>query len=102
MNDNGDVVSGNDWTSMFGDVVGTLTNAFTSVKDATQASPSGAIKPQQPNPSPGLFGPYPQTQVNNTGNAGTLFGALGLPAVATGGMGGLLLIGALLYFLLRR
>lgn len=102
MNDNGDVVTGNDWSTMFGDVVGTLTNAFTQVKDATKAAPSGSIKPQQPNPSPGLFGPYPQAQVNNQGNAGTIFSTLGLPNVATGGMAGLLLVGALLYFLLRR
>lgn len=103
MNENGEIVQGNDWTSMLGSVVDTLTNSFATITDATRASPNGNVKPQSPNTTPGLFGPFPQNQVNTQGNAtSTLLGSLGLGSLATGGISGLLLIGLAVLFFLRK
>jgi len=101
MNENDEIIQGNDWTSMFGSITDTLTNAFVAVKDATKASPNGNVKPASPNPSPGLFGSFPQTQVNTQGNATSILGTLGLGNIAGGGAGLLLILVAILFFLRR-
>lgn len=101
-NDDANVVAGNDWTGMFASAGDTLVNVFTGFKDATRASPTGVLKPQIPNPAPGLFGAFPQAQVNQQGNAPGLLSTLGLGGIAGGGIGTIVLIGLALLFFLKR
>lgn len=95
-------VLGNDFGTMFSGVIDTLTNAYvgvTGARNATGAAPGGAsaIKAQNPNTPPGLFGAFPQAQVNIQGNKG---GSI-LANLTSSGMG-LLVVALLALFFLRR